>query len=99
MDMQSGWRWIVPAVVGGLALASGAALAQTAPAGTRTSPVITSTPQAPRPLHEDPGAFISFELDNDVFANTDRGYTNGFRFAYTSSETGTPDWLADAAPP
>jgi lipid A 3-O-deacylase len=97
MHMQIEWRWIVPAVIGGFAMVSGHASAQTAPAEGRTPPVITSTPQAPRPLHEDPGSFISFELDNDVFANTDRGYTNGFRFAYTSSETGTPDWLANAA--
>lgn len=56
---------------------------------------VTSTPQAPRPVTEDPGEFIGFTLENDVFANTDRAYTNGFRFAYTTSETGTPEWLVN----
>lgn len=85
----------VPVLLGGL-LAGAHAQGQETPAEPPKPAVVTSTPQAPRPLTEDPGAFIGFSLENDIFANTDRAYTNGFRFAYTTSETGTPQWLADA---
>lgn len=34
---------------------------------------------------------ISFE--NDVFANTDRGYTNGVRFSYMTDEERVPGWV------
>jgi len=90
-----GWRPIAGAV--GLVLLCGSAAAQEAPNAPPRPAIITSTPQAPRPLQEDPGAFLGFSFENDVFANTDRGYTNGVRLAYTTSETGTPDWVADAA--
>lgn len=97
MGFCTGFRWSSVSAVVGIALLPAIASAQEAPAEPKRSAIVTSTPQAPRPLEEDPGAFISFGLENDLFANTDRGYTNGFRFAYTSSETGTPDWLATAA--
>ncbi|WP_225765927.1 lipid A deacylase LpxR family protein [Inquilinus sp. Marseille-Q2685] len=97
MALRTGFWWCSVSVAAGLVVLPAAAAAQEVPAEPKRSAVITSTPQAPRPLSEDPGAFISFSLENDVFANTDRGYTNGFRFAFTSSETWTPDWLATAA--
>ncbi|WP_064742134.1 lipid A deacylase LpxR family protein [Inquilinus limosus] len=97
MGLRIGFWWCSASAVLGIALLPAGGQAQEVPAEPKRPAIITSTPQAPRPLTEDPGAFIGFSLENDVFANTDRGYTNGFRFAFTSSETWTPDWLAGAA--
>ena len=97
MGLRTGVWWSSVSIAAGLMLLPAAAPAQDAPAEPKRPAVVTSTPQAPRLQEEDPGAFIGFSLENDVFANTDRGYTNGFRFAFTSSETWTPDWLATAA--
>ncbi len=45
---------------------------------------------------DDKGVF-SFVFENDIVDNTDRGYTNGFRANWLSSEKNNPDWLNDAA--
>jgi lipid A 3-O-deacylase len=97
MGLRTGRGWGAGSVASGVTLLAAQGQAQEAPVEPKRPAIITSTPQAPRPLEEDPGAFIGFSLENDVFANTDRGYTNGFRFAFTSSETFTPNWLATAA--
>jgi lipid A 3-O-deacylase len=86
---------VTTAVAGWLLLTGAGAAAQEAP---EPAPA----PEEPSPAEEyrrvtDPGAFIGFTLENDVLSQTDRGYTNGFRLSYTTSETGTPQWLADAA--
>jgi len=46
---------------------------------------------------EDEKGIFSAVLENDIFAGTDRGYTNGARFAWMSSETHIPEWANDAA--
>lgn len=45
----------------------------------------------------DPGAILGLTFENDIFSNLDQHYTNGLRLSYTTSETGTPSWLAEAA--
>ncbi len=62
-----------------------------------------ATPPTPGPVEvaktgEDDKAIFSFVLENDIFAGTDNGYTNGFRASMVSSESATPDsirWAAD----
>jgi lipid A 3-O-deacylase len=41
---------------------------------------------------EDDKDIFNLIFENDVFAGTDHGYTNGVRAAWLSSETNTPDW-------
>lgn len=50
----------------------------------------------PAPAKEDPGTF-SMMLENDLFTNTDRHYTNGVRASWLSGEGKIPEWLDDAA--
>lgn len=42
----------------------------------------------------DDKATWSFTLENDLFAGTDKGYTNGFLFSWRSSSYNPPTWLA-----
>jgi hypothetical protein len=42
----------------------------------------------------DDKATWSFTLENDLFAGTDKGYTNGFLFSWRSSSYNPPGWLA-----
>lgn len=42
---------------------------------------------------DDNKATISFTLENDLFANKDDGYTNGFRMSYLSPEREIPGWI------
>lgn len=42
-------------------------------------------------------ATVSILFENDIFFNTDRDYTNGVQFAYTTGPDRTPDWLIDMA--
>lgn len=44
----------------------------------------------------DPRGTFSFILDNDLFGDTDRYYTNGFQFAWRSATDTVPAWLAVA---
>jgi hypothetical protein len=48
----------------------------------------------PAPLIEAPdlGGFYSFTFENDIFGGTDRDYTNGVRFTYTSRRNDLPGW-------
>ncbi|CAO3431257.1 lipid A deacylase LpxR family protein [Azospirillum doebereinerae] len=49
----------------------------------------------------DPDGILSVIIENDLFANGDRHYTNGIQFSYTPPETSVPDWVngvADAVP-
>lgn len=73
----------------GSVLLSPAALAQTAQSG----------PPAEKPAEEkkEEVGIFSFVLENDLFADTDRRYTNGFRFTYMTPKGGEPDWLREAA--
>jgi len=41
---------------------------------------------------------LSFTLDNDLFAGSDRYYTNGIRLAWRSPAASPPGWLADLGP-
>lgn len=41
----------------------------------------------------DEKAIFSLVFENDAFADTDQGYTNGVRLAWLSSETQAPDWV------
>lgn len=49
-----------------------------------------------RKLDDDHGVY-SFVLENDYFAGTDDGYTNGFRASWLSPETDIPWWMEEAA--
>jgi lipid A 3-O-deacylase len=40
---------------------------------------------------------ITISLENDIFADEDNNYTNGFRISYLSPEDGVPYWLDKAA--
>lgn len=44
----------------------------------------------------DRGAF-SLLVENDIFYASDRDYTNGLQFAYTTAARDTPDWAVDVA--
>ena len=46
---------------------------------------------------DDTHGTYSFVLENDVFYNLDRDYTNGFQFAWTSPKIDGPCWECDAA--
>lgn len=52
----------------------------------------TSTARAESEL-----ATFSLLFENDVFFNTDRDYTNGVQFAYTTGPDQTKDWAVDTA--
>lgn len=47
--------------------------------------------------NNDNKGIFSFILENDKFTGTDRGYTNGVRFAYTTSEENMPFLVRNAA--
>ena len=47
---------------------------------------------APAKPEDDKGIF-SIVYENDIFAHTDRGYTNGVRFSWLSSEANAPNWV------
>ncbi len=49
------------------------------------------------PLEEDDKAILSAVFENDLFAGTDNGYTNGFRLSMISSEAATPGSIRWAA--
>lgn len=44
-----------------------------------------------------PGAIWSLSLENDLFANADRHYTNGIRLSYLGAESDIPAWISQAA--
>ena len=46
---------------------------------------------------EDDKGIFNVVLENDVFAGTDRDYTNGIRFSWISSEDNMPNWARTAA--
>jgi len=46
---------------------------------------------------EDDKGIFNLVFENDVFAGTDRGYTNGIRLAWLSSEKNMPDWINEGA--
>lgn len=48
-----------------------------------------------RPKDKD-GVF-SLSVENDLFAGTDRHYTNGIRLSYLSAESDLPGWIEEAA--
>jgi hypothetical protein len=52
------------------------------------------TAQAPAPAEK--GTF-SLVVENDLFADFDRHYTNGIELSWTSGPDAVPDWLLDAA--
>lgn len=45
----------------------------------------------------DDAEFFSINVENDIVANTDRGYTNGFRISYLSAENQIPAWVLKQA--
>ncbi len=48
-------------------------------------------------MEEDDKGIVNIIFENDIFAGTDEGYTNGFRAAWLSSEKNMPEWVNDAA--
>ena len=75
---------LMPAVACFMALAAGGAVAQT-------------TTTAPQRVYQDPRAIINVQVENDLVANTDRGYTSGIRLSYLTPETTLPNWIDRAA--
>ena len=81
----------------GLIVAAGwAALCLSAAAGTAQD---SPSPDTPKEKPKPSGIF-SLYVENDVFAGTDRGYTNGFRFVWVSLDLNSerdqvrlPGWL------
>ena len=54
--------------------------------------------QSPAPLPPgDPGMIVSVQIENDVFARTDRNYTSGIRLGWTSPsvDAAGKDYLPD----
>lgn len=49
-----------------------------------------------RPASDDKD-ILNVVLENDLFAGRDRGYTNGIRFGWLSSEKSVPEWARDIA--
>lgn len=47
--------------------------------------------------HEDDKGIFNIVIENDLFAGSDRDYTNGIRFAWISSEENMPRWTQDIA--
>lgn len=46
---------------------------------------------------QDTKAVLGIVVENDIFAGTDRDYTNGVRFSWVSSEENTPAWARSVA--
>ncbi len=84
-------RWCRPLGLAGALLVASSALAaaQTVPG--------PADPSAKADQPKDTRGIFSFSLENDLFANTDRHYTNGIRLSYLSAESDVPDWLDRAA--
>lgn len=62
-----------------------------------TLPQPAAKPSSPEPKGEaEPGVF-SVTIENDIFADTDRHYTNGVRFAWLSGPDHMADWVLRAA--
>jgi hypothetical protein len=70
---------------------SGAASAALATALSLAAPAALAEQRIP--LLDDKATW-SFTLENDLFAGTDKGYTNGFLFSWRSSSYNPPTWLA-----
>ncbi len=62
-----------------------------------TGPAFADTAEpVPQRVNEDSGTIVSFQLENDLFAETDRHYTNGVRLSWLTPETTLPNWLQQA---
>lgn len=68
------------------------------------TPLCAAEPEAassvlgsPPRQNEDDAKIFSLVWENDMFANTDRNYTNGIRLGWLTSESDTPYWLRTAA--
>ena len=82
--------------------AAGLLVVGAAQAGAQQTPGAEQIPskgpeEGPARPYEDPRAIINFQLENDLFAKTDRYYTNGVRFSYLSPETTIPSWIERSA--
>ncbi len=76
----------------------------TMPASAQTLPAAAVPVPAPVPViaptpvpAKDESGILSVSIENDLFASTDRHYTNGIRLSYLSAESAVPDWLDRAA--
>lgn len=74
-----------PALVSRLALPALVATALVLPAVARAEQRV--------PVLDDKATW-SFTFENDLFAGTDKGYTNGFLFSWRSGSYNPPNWLA-----
>ncbi|MBP2231075.1 hypothetical protein J2847_004386 [Azospirillum agricola] len=62
---------------------------------------LPGNPALAQKTERDPDGIFSVIVENDLFANDDRHYTNGIQFSYTPAQPGLPGWvdgLADALP-
>lgn len=64
--------------------------------GATCVPTVVSAQDSGR-WYDDPNAILTLTVENDLFANTDRHYTNGIRLSWLSSEGRIPEWVKDAA--
>ncbi|MCE3255781.1 MAG: hypothetical protein K0R25_1275 [Rickettsiaceae bacterium] len=69
---------------------------ETVPAQAAPQMVPDENGNAKKIVEDDKGVF-SVILENDLFTGTDRAYTNGVRFSYTSSEQGMPRFIRHAS--
>ena len=89
----TGSRMRIPTLLGAaLVLAATPTLAQTLPNPATGSPHL-GDPVADRSV-PDPRGTLSFLLDNDLFAGTDKNYTSGFQFDWRSPSYDQPMWMA-----
>ncbi len=58
---------------------------------------IVLTEYVPKRHEKDRKGIFTYVLENDKFAGTDRGYTNGMRFSYTTSQDSMPSFVQKAA--
>lgn len=61
------------------------------------SAATTAFAEEPERTKEDDKGIFNLIWENDIAAGTDRGYTNGVRAAWLSSEKNTPDWINSVA--
>ncbi len=57
-------------------------------------PAAASCPRSPA---DDDRGTLTFIIENDRVVNTDRNYTNGFRFSWVSAADDAPDWACRTA--
>ena len=61
------------------------------------APLCAMAADTPPRVILDADSVVTFALENDLFAGTDNGYTNGVRASYVSPEANIPFWIDNMA--